>query len=270
MDKGNSILITAASFAQYGGWVLDSQFFDLIGSSYLLAHGLGNAVNDASHIFVVENQGDYNIFVRTRNWTAYWSDAPTPGRFELFIDDKSVGIFGTEESEWHWQRGIKLSLSAGVHTIIVRDLTGFDARFDAVLLTTSDATPKNDIDSYRALRKRLISLPRIEARPRSFDFVVVGGGVAGMCAAIAAARTGTRVALIQDKSVLGGNNSSEIRVGLGGRINVGLYPSLGYLLNEFAPVTKGNARTADIYEDEKKLAAILAEKNITQIGRAHV
>ena len=81
MDKGNSILITAASFAQYGGWVLDSQFFDLIGSSYLLAHGLGNAVNDASHIFVVENQGDYNIFVRTRNWTAYWSDAPTPGRF---------------------------------------------------------------------------------------------------------------------------------------------------------------------------------------------
>lgn len=263
MDKGNSILITAASFAQYGGWVLDSQFFDLIGSSYLLAHGLGNVVNDASHIFVVENQGDYNIFVRTRNWTAYWSDAPTPGRFELFIDDKSVGIFGTEESEWHWQRGIKLSLSAGVHTIIVRDLTGFDARFDAVLLTTSDATPKNDIDSYRALRKKLNGLPRIEARPRSFDFVVVGGGVAGMCAAIAAARTGTRVALIQDKSVLGGNNSSEIRVGLGGRINVGLYPSLGYLLNEFAPVTKGNARTADIYEDEKKLAAILAEKNIT-------
>jgi hypothetical protein len=52
-------------------------------------------------------------------------------------------------------------------------------------------------------------------------------------------------------------------VGLGGRLNVGLYPSLGYLLNEFAPVTKGNARPAEIYEDEKKLAAILAERRVT-------
>ena len=84
-----------------------------------------------------------------------------------------------------------------------------------------------------------------------------------MCAAIAAARTGSRVAIIQDRKVLGGNNSSEVRVGLGGRLNIGLYPSLGYLLNEFAPVTKGNARTPDVYEDEKKLAAILAEKRIT-------
>ncbi|MBQ8402544.1 MAG: FAD-dependent oxidoreductase, partial [Clostridia bacterium] len=44
------------------------------------------------------------------------------------------------------------------------------------------------------------------------DLCVVGGGLAGMCAAIAAARGGSRVALIQDRPVLGGNASSEIRM----------------------------------------------------------
>lgn len=42
--------------------------------------------------------------------------------------------------------------------------------------------------------------------------VVVGGGLSGLCAAIAAARRGVRVALIQERPVLGGNSSSEIRV----------------------------------------------------------
>lgn len=44
------------------------------------------------------------------------------------------------------------------------------------------------------------------------DFVVAGGGLAGVCAAIAAARRGSRVILIQDRSVLGGNASSEIKM----------------------------------------------------------
>ncbi len=44
------------------------------------------------------------------------------------------------------------------------------------------------------------------------DFVVVGGGLAGTCAAITAARAGIRVVLIQDRPVLGGNASSEVRL----------------------------------------------------------
>lgn len=44
------------------------------------------------------------------------------------------------------------------------------------------------------------------------DFVVVGGGVAGVCAALAAARNGRKVVLVQDRSVLGGNASSEIKM----------------------------------------------------------
>ncbi|OYN89561.1 FAD-dependent oxidoreductase [Parenemella sanctibonifatiensis] len=44
------------------------------------------------------------------------------------------------------------------------------------------------------------------------DLAVVGGGLAGVCAAIAAARRGHRVALVQNRPVLGGNSSSEVRV----------------------------------------------------------
>lgn len=44
------------------------------------------------------------------------------------------------------------------------------------------------------------------------DFCIIGGGMAGICAAIAAARQGVKVALVQDRPVLGGNASSEIRM----------------------------------------------------------
>mgnify|MGYP001020677405 FL=1 len=44
------------------------------------------------------------------------------------------------------------------------------------------------------------------------DFCVVGGGMAGLCAAIAAARHGAKVVLMQERPVLGGNASSEIRM----------------------------------------------------------
>jgi glycine/D-amino acid oxidase-like deaminating enzyme len=44
------------------------------------------------------------------------------------------------------------------------------------------------------------------------DLVVAGGGLAGTCCAITAARAGIRVALIQDRPVLGGNASSEVRM----------------------------------------------------------
>lgn len=48
------------------------------------------------------------------------------------------------------------------------------------------------------------------------DLCVVGGGIAGICAAVAAARNGIKVILMQDRPVLGGNASSEIRMWMGG------------------------------------------------------
>jgi hypothetical protein len=44
------------------------------------------------------------------------------------------------------------------------------------------------------------------------DVCVVGGGIAGLCAALASARGGARTVLVQDRAVLGGNASSEIRM----------------------------------------------------------
>ena len=50
----------------------------------------------------------------------------------------------------------------------------------------------------------------------SADFVVIGGGLAGMSAAVAAAREGVKTILVQDRSVPGGNASSEIRMWISG------------------------------------------------------
>jgi succinate dehydrogenase/fumarate reductase flavoprotein subunit len=44
------------------------------------------------------------------------------------------------------------------------------------------------------------------------DLCVVGGGLAGLCCAIAASRKGIKTVLVQDRPVLGGNSSGEIRV----------------------------------------------------------
>lgn len=53
------------------------------------------------------------------------------------------------------------------------------------------------------------------------DLTVVGGGIAGMCAALAAARHGLHVALVNDRPVLGGNASSEVAVSISGAASGG-------------------------------------------------
>lgn len=55
--------------------------------------------------------------------------------------------------------------------------------------------------------------PPIEMK---YDVVVIGGGLSGVCAAIASARQGSKTALIQDRSVYGGNASSETRMHVSG------------------------------------------------------
>lgn len=55
------------------------------------------------------------------------------------------------------------------------------------------------------------------------DVTVVGGGLAGVCAAIAAARLGQTVALVNNRPVLGGNSSSEVRVWVCGATSHGIH-----------------------------------------------
>lgn len=62
------------------------------------------------------------------------------------------------------------------------------------------------------IKEQRISKRTTKLLKYNYDLVVVGGGLSGVCCAIAAARKGVQVALVQDRPVLGGNASSEIRV----------------------------------------------------------
>ena len=68
-----------------GGWVLDAQFMDVMGSPYLLAHGLGVRVTDAKARVAFPTAGEYRVWVRTRNW----ADG-APGRFRVLVDGKPL------------------------------------------------------------------------------------------------------------------------------------------------------------------------------------
>ena len=54
--------------------------------------------------------------------------------------------------------------------------------------------------------------PTVSRKTYETEVCVVGGGMAGICASVAAARNGAKVVLVQDRPMLGGNASSEIRV----------------------------------------------------------
>lgn len=60
--------------------------------------------------------------------------------------------------------------------------------------------------------KRFVDEPNMHRETREVDLLVAGGGMSGVCAALAAARNGAKVLLVQDRSRLGGNASSEIRM----------------------------------------------------------
>lgn len=79
-----------------------------------------------------------------------------------------------------------------------------------------------------------------------YDFIVVGGGLTGLCAAIAAARHGVRTALVQDRPVLGGNCSSEIRMHICGASENQKKPELneGGIIHE---LMLNNKRVNDSY-----------------------
>lgn len=61
---------------------------------------------------------------------------------------------------------------------------------------------------------------------KNYEIAVIGGGMSGICAALAAARMGAKTVLIQDRPVLGGNASSEIRMHIAGATRHGQRPNL--------------------------------------------
>ena len=117
MSKGNNmrcaasgILIEAEDFDDYGGWVVDSQFETQMGSPYLLAHGLGRPVADATTTVTIPASGDYTVWVRAKDWVPSFH----PGQFKLSINSVQLDtVFGANDQDWSWQSAGKVSLPAG-------------------------------------------------------------------------------------------------------------------------------------------------------------
>ena len=311
LSTETTVLVEAEGFQDTGGWVVDQQVMDQMGSPFLLAHGLGRKVEDATTTVRFPQNGEYRVWVRTRDWVAPWKTPDTPpamkavgfpGKFQLLVDGLALETtFGTEGALWHWQDGGTIEIRNESVALALHDLTGFDGRCDAVLFSTNkQLTPPNDALALRAFRKKLLGYPDTSPEAGEYDLVVVGGGMAGCCTAISAARRGCRVALIQNRPVLGGNNSSEVRVGLSGLIRQEPYPNLGNLVDEIGPVGHWNlweakrepdsprsrrilaiiedhpekkihnAGPPSNYEDQKKIDVVRAEKNIRLCLNMHV
>src|SRR3954453_7266898 len=112
------IFIEAETFENLGGWSLDTAFTHIVGSPYLLAHGLGQSVADATTKIQVPTAGRYRVWVRTKDWVAPWKAPGTPGSFRLLINGKPLAAqLGTKGANWHWQAAGEVNLSAGEATL---------------------------------------------------------------------------------------------------------------------------------------------------------
>lgn len=148
------------------------------------------------------------------------------GSFKTSINDKLANItFGGHSSDkWVWEDGGVFSLKRGEVALTLKDLTGWYGRCDAILLTAnlgfSPPAAKAEIEEFKAS----IGCFREPAKAGGYDVIVIGGGLAGVSTSLAAARLGCKVALIQNRPVLGGNAGKEIKVHVLGTGSVKQYP----------------------------------------------
>ena len=248
------VWVEAESFDTLGGWVIDQQSMDQMGSPYVMAHGMGIPVPDAETRCALSVSGEYTVWARTRDWTAPWKRGKPGGTFHLLINGQALPErLGTNGSAWDWQKAGTVKLEKGSVRLALHDLTGFNGRCDALYLTTDpQAKPENEKRKLADFRRK-ITKTVCQDDPAVYDLAVAGGGVPGICTAIAAMRTGSKVVLIHDRAILGGNNSSEVRVGLGGFAHMPPYPNLGNVMTEIAPILGGaGTYPAERYEDVRK------------------
>lgn len=255
------IFLEAENFENPGGWLIDQQSVRQMGSPYIMAHGLGIPVADAETAFYAPLSGQYTFWARTRDWTAPWGRLQA-GRFSMRVDGRDLPeILGTDSSDWHWQRAGSVRLTSGRHRLALHDLTGFDGRCDAVYIApANESCPPHGGPELAEFRRRHIC-PKAETCATTYDLIVAGGGIAGICTALAAARSGGTVLLIHDREILGGCNSSEIRVCLGGQLHLPPYEKLGNIVKEIQPVMGDPSLfREEFYEDNRKKFAFMLQE----------
>ena len=241
------VVVVPAHRFDAGGWKLDAQFIDVIGAPYLLAHGLGNRVMDATAEVNVPEDGDYRVWAYTRNW----ADG-APGRFKVAVDGRILPTeFGAGSPRWGWVAGDVVELRKGTVSLALKDMTGFDGRCAGLALARAGEIPDGAPD------------PRTTPVSKTYraEFVVVGGGMPGTCAAVAAARRGVKTILVQDRPVLGGNASAEVRVWCAGEARYDLIRELrGKFMNMEDFVALSDARRMGIVLNEPNLTVMLSTR----------
>lgn len=209
-SHAQSFLIEAESFDDKGGWVVDPQFVEQMGSPYIMAHGMGIPVADAVTEASFKEKGEYHVWVRTKNWVpGKWE---SPGRFKLQIDDVVMEPTFGQKPTWSWEYAGSVKINKKKVAVVLKDLTGFNGRCDALYFSLENQPPPHSGEALAEWRTEITNQKNAPSKTKQYDYVVVGGGIAGCASAIAAAEQGLKVALIHDRPVLGGNASSEIRV----------------------------------------------------------
>ena len=262
LDK--DLLLSTTAFDNVGGWTKDSQFVLTMGGAYLLAHGLGKPVADATTTFQVANNGRYHVYAYTFNWVSPWHEDMAPGTFHITIDgNQESESLGNTGRSWMWQDAGYFNLEEGIKEIRIVDEQGFEGRC-AYIYLTEEENPELPTKSDEVLNFYLSKVIKNKYEIH-VDFCTIGGGFGGMCASLASARGGLKTALIQDRPMVGGNNSSEVRVWLGGGTNYEPFPGVGNIVGEFEQKRighYGSVNKADLYEDEKKMAIMNSEENL--------
>ena len=249
------VLIEAESFTDKGGWVVDPQFVEQMGSPYLMAHGMGVPVANAVTHVTLKEKGKYHVWARTKNWVpGNWE---APGQFKIVVNGTALKSTLGVTSGWTWEYAGKVNLKSTDVEIQLSDLTGFNGRCDAIYLSQSKKLPTEAETNLASWRKTKLGEAAVPEQQKSYDLVITGGGLAGCAAAIAAAEQGLNVALIHDRPVLGGNASEEVRVH-----TLGIYGKFERILKMLDTKHYPNGSSRAKYDQKKRDKNVKSFKNI--------